>query len=80
MDIINVTDARANFYSIIDGVAESHEPVIIKGKRNNAVLIAESDWSAITETLHLISIKGMKESIIEGLSTDIEDCAEDLSW
>ena len=80
MNIINVTDARANLYKIIDTAAESHEPVIIKGKRNNAVLISESDWSAITETLHLVSIKGMKESIIKGLSTDIKDCAEDLSW
>jgi antitoxin YefM len=80
MNIINVTEARSNLYKIIDSAAESHEPVIIKGKRNNAVLISESDWSAITETLHLVSIKGMKESIVKGLNTDIKDCSDELKW
>lgn len=80
MDMINVTEARANLYHLIDATALSHKPVFIKGKRNNAVLISESDWSAMNETLHLVSIKGMEESIVEGMKTDVSDCSEELDW
>jgi prevent-host-death family protein len=80
MDVINVTKARAELYRLIDETAKSHEPVIISGKRNNAVLVSEDDWKAIQETLYLLSIPGMRESIIEGLETPFEECAEDLSW
>ena len=80
MDIINATEARANLYNLIDMTAESHEPVVIKGKRNNAVLVSESDWSAINETLYLVSSPEMKKSITDGLKTDIDDCSEELDW
>jgi len=55
MEIINVTEARSDLYNLIDQAAESHDPIIIKGKRNNAVLISEEDWSAVNETLYLMS-------------------------
>lgn len=80
MDIINCTEARSNLYNLIDMTAESHNPIVIQGKRNNAVLIAESDWNAINETLYLLSIKGMKESIIDGINTPIEECSKELDW
>jgi len=38
----------------------------------------EEERSAIEETLYLQSIPGMRESIIEGLRTPIEECAEEL--
>jgi len=50
MTIVNVTEARANLYKLIDDTSESHEPIVITGKRGNAVLLAEGDWNAITET------------------------------
>ena len=68
MATVNASNARANLYGLIDSVAESHEPVVITGKRNNAVLISEEDWSAINETLHLISIPGMRDSIVSGMA------------
>ncbi len=80
MNIISVTQARANLYRLIDETTLSHTPVTITGKKNNAVLLAESDWQAIQETLYLISIPGMRESIIQGLNTPIEDCSEDVDW
>ena len=80
MEVINITDARAKLYSLVDEISESHIPLILKGKRKNAVLISEEDWSAINETLHLVSIEGMKESIVEGLKTDISECDEELNW
>jgi antitoxin YefM len=77
---LNVTEARAKLYSLIDETAETHKPIIIKGKRHNAVLLAESDWNAINETLHLLSVPGMAESIREGMVTSLEDCKKALDW
>lgn len=80
MKTISVTKARDSLYQLLDETAESHEPVQISGKRTNAVLVAEEDWRAIQETLYLISIPGMRESIREGLQTPVEDCDENLEW
>jgi len=80
MPIITATEARKSLYRLLDEVSESHEPIQITGKRGNAVLISEDDWRAIQETLYLHSIPGMKESIIEGLKTPIDQCGEELDW
>ena len=80
MNTLTASEARARIYRLLDEVAQSHEPVHITGKRNSAVLISEDDWRAIQETLYLLSIPGMKESIIEGMQTPVEECAEELDW
>jgi prevent-host-death family protein len=80
MTTLTATEARANLYRVIDETAESHVPVRITSKRNNAVLISEKDWDAIQETLHLLSVPGMRESIKEGLETNLDDCSEELNW
>lgn len=77
---ITATEARSNLYRLIDETAESHEPIVITGKRNNAVLLSESDWSAIQETLYLLSVPGMRESIREGMDTPADECHEALDW
>ena len=80
MTVINATEARSRLYSLIDETAETHQPVIITGKRGNAVLISEEDWNAIAETLHLQSVQGMSDSIRKGLKLDPFKCSEDLRW
>jgi antitoxin YefM len=80
MTVIKVTDARKNLYRLIDEVATSHEPILISGKRTNAVLISEDDWRAIQETLNLLSIPGMRESIRKGLETPADECNEEIDW
>ena len=80
MASISATEARKRLYSLIDEVGESHEPVQINGKRGNAVLLSESDWNAIQETLHLVSIPGMRESILEGLATPVEELSDQPGW
>ena len=80
MTTLNVTEARANLYKLIDDTSVSHEPVVIKGKRGNAVLLAEEDWNAINETLHLLSVPGMRESILEGMQESINTAATELNW
>lgn len=73
---ITATEARSNLYRLIDETAESHQPIVIMGKRNKAVLVSEEDWSAIQETLYLPSVPGMRESIREGMETPVYECDE----
>ncbi len=80
MPPIKATDARAKLYRLLDQVAESHEPILITGKRSNAVLVSEDDWRALQETLHLLSVHGMRESILEGLKTPVDECSDRLGW
>lgn len=80
MTNVTATEARKRLYSLLDQVSESHEPIHISGKRNGAVLISEEDWRSIDETLFLLSIPGMRESIVEGLKTPVDKCSKDLKW
>jgi prevent-host-death family protein len=80
MASISATEARKRLYALIDEVGDSHEPVQITGKRGNAVLLSEADWNAMQETLHLVSIPGMRESILEGLATPVEDLSDQPGW
>jgi len=80
MPTLTATEARSKLYQLIDEAASTHEPVLITGKRGNAVLLAEEDWNAVKETLHLLSIPGMRESIRKGLKTPVSKCADRLDW
>jgi prevent-host-death family protein len=77
MTILSAAEAGKQLCQLIDEASINHEPITITGKRGNAVLISESDWRAIQETLFLVSITGMRDSILEGLKTPVEDCSED---
>lgn len=78
MKTISATSARSDLYRVIDSALRDHEPVQITGKRGNAVLISESDWRAIQETLHLVSIPGMRDSIVEGMAESVEECSKEI--
>ena len=80
MTILSATKARAKLYSLIDETAETHQPIVITGKRGNAILISEEDWNAISETLHLLSVPGMRESIHAGMNEPISECSKELDW
>ena len=80
MTTLSASEARAKLYKLLDEAAASHEPIQITGKRNNAVLVSEDDWRAIQETLYLLSMPGMRESIRKGLKTPVEKCSKDLKW
>ncbi|MDO6681219.1 MULTISPECIES: type II toxin-antitoxin system Phd/YefM family antitoxin [unclassified Oceanobacter] len=80
MTILNATEARSKLYALIDEASASHQPIIITGKRGNAVLLAEEDWNAINESLYLLSLPGMRESIREGLDTKLSECDQELDW
>ena len=80
MTSVKVSEARTRLYRLVDETSESHEPVLITGKRGNAVLVAEDDWRAIQETIYLLSVPGMRESIREGLATPADECETEPGW
>lgn len=83
MIAMNVTQARANLFQLIANVNNNSEPITLtNNKGKNAVLIGESDWNAIQETLYLNSIPGMYDSLRSGMETPLEECVseEDVEW
>jgi prevent-host-death family protein len=80
MSAITASSARRHLYRLIDQVGEDHEPVVIEGPRNTAILVGEDDWRAIQETLYLVSIPGMRESIREGMATPHAAMAREPGW
>jgi antitoxin YefM len=80
MTTVTATEARRRLYRLIDQTRESHAPIHISGKRNGAVLVAEDDWSAVQETLYLLSVPGMRESIRSGMATPAAKCSKALKW
>jgi antitoxin YefM len=80
MKTINAGEAQNSLPQLLAETADSHEPIQIVSVPANGILISEEDWRAVQETLHLLSVPGMRESIREGMATPIEECSQELSW
>ena len=80
MTTLSASEARKRLYILVDEVKETHVPVQIVGKRSSAVLVSEEDWRAIEETLYLVAIPGMRESVGKGLKTPVEKCDKEPGW
>ena len=80
MTSLPVTQARARLYELLDLAAASHEPIQITGKRSNAVLVSEEDWRSIQETLFLLSVPGMRDSIREGWAEPLDQSSHSPGW
>ncbi|HYW19980.1 MAG TPA: type II toxin-antitoxin system Phd/YefM family antitoxin [Nodularia sp. (in: cyanobacteria)] len=78
--MIPINEAQQQLQNLIDSVNQSHQPIVIAGQSSNAVLLSEADWTSVQETLYLLSVPGMRESIREGLATPIEECDRELEW
>ena len=80
MTILNVTEARSRLYGLIDETTDSHQPIVITGKRGNAVLVSEEDWNSTNETLYLLSVPGLREALQEGMKQPVSKCSKELDW
>ena len=80
MQALTASEARANLYRLIDETAQSHEPIMISGKRSSAVLLSAEDWSAVQETLFLLAVPRMRESIKAGMAEPLAKSAKTLKW
>jgi antitoxin YefM len=80
MTSIPVTQARSRLYQLLEEAGTAHEPVQITSKRGNVVLVSDEDWRSIQETLHLLSIPGMRESIRQGMKEPLSKSSTKLAW
>jgi antitoxin YefM len=80
MTSLSASQARANLFKLMEQAADSHEPIQINGRRRSSVLVSEEDWRAIQETLYLLSIPGMRESIRNGMKTPLTKTSKTLKW
>jgi antitoxin YefM len=76
MKRITAKQAQSDLDKVIEEAAAAHEPVGIDGTREHGVLVALTDWNAIQETLYLLSVPGMRESILEGAAEPLDSCSE----
>ena len=80
MTTLTASKARARFYGLLDEIGTAHSPILITGKRANGVLVSEDDWKSIQETLYLLSIPGMRKSIVRGMKTPVKKCLKRIKW
>ena len=80
MTVLTASAARANLYRLIDQASESHQPIVIAGKKASAVLVSAEDWAAIQETLHLLSVPGMRDSIRKAMAEPLLESSRELKW
>jgi prevent-host-death family protein len=80
MRAIPITRARQRLHRLVDEVGKSGEPVRISGPRTDAVLVSANDWRALQETLLLVSVPGLRQSIREGLESPLDECEESPGW
>ena len=80
MTVLTASAARANLYRLIDQAAESHQPIVIAGKTSSAVLVSAEDWAALQETMNLLSVPGMRESIRKAMAEPLSRSARELKW
>ena len=80
MRVVSIREAQSDLAGLMTQTATSHEPIQITGGNEQVVLIAESDWRSIQETLYLLSVPGMRDSIREGMNTPLAECTKELNW
>ena len=80
MKQLKLEDVEANFEQVLDDVLVSGGPIKIVKDTGNAILVSEEIWRGLTETLSLMAIPGMRDSIGSGMRQPIADTATGLDW
>ena len=80
MTTLTTSQARVRLFQLVDAAVISHKPVQITGRRSSAVLVSSEDWDAIQETLYLLSVPGMRESLVKGMKTPLSKCSKRPPW
>ena len=78
--VMSVSQVRADIYNVMDETAQTHEPILITGKRNNVVMLSQEDWNEIEETLYLNAIPDMVSSIQESMNAPDSEFSETVEW
>lgn len=78
--VMSVSQVRSDIYNIMDETSQTHEPILITGKRNNVVMLSQEDWNAIEETLFLNNIPNMVSSIQESMNAPDSEFSDTVEW
>lgn len=82
MTNINITNLRKNLFDYINQAVEFNDVINVNTKMGNAVIISEADYNGLMETLYLSRNQKVKDEIVEGINTPIEECVEEstVEW
>jgi len=80
MKQVRLEDVQESFEQIFADVLVSGEPVKILKDTGNAILVSEEIWRGMIETLNLMSMPGMRESILSGMREPITHTTTALDW
>jgi PHD/YefM family antitoxin component YafN of YafNO toxin-antitoxin module len=76
MTIVSATDLRDNLFQTLKTCAKYNEPLNIRTKTGNFVLLTEEEYRGLKETAFLNAIPKMRKEIIDGLKTPLSECKE----
>lgn len=62
---ITATNARSDLFNLIKETISGHKEIKITSREGAAILVSEEDYENLVETLELLSIPGLRESIKE---------------
>ncbi len=80
LETVTANEAQNEIQNLIDETVASHRPILITTEKHNAVLLSEADWNDLQETLHLISIPAMRESIVREMNAPDEDFLSEVEF
>lgn len=82
MTNINITSFRKDIYKLLENTIKYNEPINISTKNGNAVILSEEDYNSLMETVHILSVPGLKDKILDGAKESVEDCMseDEVKW
>lgn len=78
----NITNFRKDIYELLEQTIKYNNPIHISTKNGNAVVLSEEEYNSLIETLYIESIPELKEKILEGGETPLEECLkeDEVGW
>lgn len=78
----NITNLRKNLFDYIDLAVTYNDVINVNTKNGNAVILSEDDYRGLIETLNLSKNEIVRNEIVEGINTPIEECipSSEVKW
>ena len=80
MTTLSLEEATPKLAELLHQTSATHEPIMIAGENQLGVLMSEEYWRGMQETIFLMSIPGMTESIKESRAEPLDSCSKTLDW